>query len=348
MNVCVCTEIGHDESTHSDMEDVDTPIRALPLLSPVRTPPTLPEWDVTDWLTHIQLQQYAQAFIDNGYETVELCSNLTGTDLTAIGVTNRQHRSTFHTASRQLLDDLPTAHTPSRPLLNNPHTPPQDSPPTQPRSGSLECLMTVVQDSQYNQLTVKSSSTHSLTDERQGGSHKRTLSEIPGSSVHLTNSSETHRRALSDTTSIQSSFSGLPPQLPLHSQSTHRYSPLKQTKSKTELSPFREASVKLKSWISDHNHKGTFPVIRKKGKFLAHTSSSPVLIGRPRRGSATVSRLTAVSSDNPLDWLASFQFQSIGCTVGLQSNEQLRLTLTMAPHNTEAQNYKLSYQLESV
>ncbi len=297
-------------------------------LSPLRLPLSDPDWSVADWLFGIQLEQYTQAFLDNGYETVELCSNLTGTDLTAIGVSNRQHRSILHTASRRLLDPTPSQLT---------------SPP--PHSGSLECLLSAVQEG--TGLIHKSNSTRSLTEPSSAG-HKRTLSALPGPSS--TSSIDSHRRAHSDTSTVQSSFSGLPPQLPLHSQqSGHRYSPIKESKSRTESFPLIEtASAKIKSWLSDHQHKGNFPVIKKRMKSLAHTSSSPVLIQRPRRDNAPVPRLTTWCSDNPLDWLVPFQFQSIRCTTDLESNAQLRLLLTKAPHNTEALNYKISYQLETV
>lgn len=50
---------------------------------------------------------------------------------------------------------------------------------------------------------------------------------------------------------------------------------------------------------------------------------------------------------DPLNLLASYQLLSLGCSNGCESNAELRTLITKATHNTEAQNYKISYQLET-
>ncbi len=336
----------HEDDTDSfhSAKSSFSPAKPRPLPFPIRShPQTVTEWDVTEWLTRAGLQDYAQSFVDNGYETVELCANLTGRDLTGIGVTNKQHRSLLHAHSRKLLahDCCPIL---AQPIPNPKVVKGNDL------SGSLECLMNAVNhDSHNDHLMSKSSSLRSL---EAPPTHKRTLSDMPVTTAMLSIGKESHRRINSDTSSDHvHSFTGLPPQLPLHSQaSCHVYSPNKAAK--VDSSPLREtASTKLKSWLSDHHHqKVTFPLIRKKSsKGMVHTSSSPVLTHRPRRNSSgTVpSQLAAHESTHPSNLLSAYKLLSLGCTTGLVSNTALRLVITKAPHNTEAQNYKLSYQLET-
>jgi hypothetical protein len=63
----------------------------------------LENWSLEKWLKKLSLRKYKQAFIDNGYDTADLCANLNKEDLDAIGVTNKQHRSTLFTQARKLL-----------------------------------------------------------------------------------------------------------------------------------------------------------------------------------------------------------------------------------------------------
>lgn len=63
----------------------------------------LDNWTVERWLKKLGLRKYKQAFIDNGYETADLCANMNKEDLDAIGVTNKHHRSTLFTQARKLL-----------------------------------------------------------------------------------------------------------------------------------------------------------------------------------------------------------------------------------------------------
>lgn len=47
---------------------------------------------VVEWLRSLQLQQYADSFLDNGYDDLEICKQVGDPDLDAIGVLNPQHR----------------------------------------------------------------------------------------------------------------------------------------------------------------------------------------------------------------------------------------------------------------
>ena len=50
------------------------------------------------------MSQYAESFVDNGYDTPDLCGKLENDDLTAIGVTNKNHRSILFKKARELLN----------------------------------------------------------------------------------------------------------------------------------------------------------------------------------------------------------------------------------------------------
>ena len=67
------------------------------------------EWSVEEWLEKGGLAEYTTAFIDNGYDTPELCASLKVEDLDAIGITNKYHRSIIFTQARQL-HVVPDAH----------------------------------------------------------------------------------------------------------------------------------------------------------------------------------------------------------------------------------------------
>lgn len=64
----------------------------------------LENWNVEKWLKRIRMGKYKQAFVDNGYDTPELCSSLSKEDLDAVGVSNKHHRSTLFTQARKLLE----------------------------------------------------------------------------------------------------------------------------------------------------------------------------------------------------------------------------------------------------
>lgn len=62
----------------------------------------LESWTLKKWLKKLGLHKYKQAFLDNGYDTVDLCADLKKEDLDAVGVTNKHHRSTLFTQSKKL------------------------------------------------------------------------------------------------------------------------------------------------------------------------------------------------------------------------------------------------------
>ena len=66
----------------------------------------LKKWNVHGWLEKAGLSQYVEGFVDNGYDTPDLCAELQNDDLTAIGVTNKKHRSILFSKARELLNLL--------------------------------------------------------------------------------------------------------------------------------------------------------------------------------------------------------------------------------------------------
>ncbi|XP_055384780.1 uncharacterized protein LOC129614276 isoform X2 [Condylostylus longicornis] len=57
---------------------------------------------VCEWLRALGLGQYAESFLDNGYDDLEICKQVGDPDLDAIGVVNPQHRHTLLKSIRQL------------------------------------------------------------------------------------------------------------------------------------------------------------------------------------------------------------------------------------------------------
>lgn len=50
---------------------------------------------VEEWLRPLSLQHYMQAFLDNGYDDLEVCKQIGEPDLDAIGVLNPSHRKSI-------------------------------------------------------------------------------------------------------------------------------------------------------------------------------------------------------------------------------------------------------------
>lgn len=48
---------------------------------------------VCEWLRVLNLYQYAESFMENGYDELEICKQIGEIDLDAIGVENQQHRN---------------------------------------------------------------------------------------------------------------------------------------------------------------------------------------------------------------------------------------------------------------
>lgn len=57
---------------------------------------------VCEWLKALGLSQYAQSFLDNGYDDLEICKQVGDPDLDAIGVQNPTHRHKLLKSVRQL------------------------------------------------------------------------------------------------------------------------------------------------------------------------------------------------------------------------------------------------------
>uniref|UniRef100_A0A4W5P993 Sterile alpha motif domain-containing protein 5 n=1 Tax=Hucho hucho TaxID=62062 RepID=A0A4W5P993_9TELE len=93
----------------------------------MRTGPSL----VYEWLQTIQLPQYLEAFVDNGYDDLEVCKHIGDPDLDAIGVRAQHHRQKLLDAVKKLREEdkkkapglyftlEPLHHSPLSPLLAN-------------------------------------------------------------------------------------------------------------------------------------------------------------------------------------------------------------------------------------
>ncbi|XP_062526002.1 uncharacterized protein LOC101747205 isoform X4 [Bombyx mori] len=60
---------------------------------------------VTEWLRSLHLGQYAESFIDNGYDDLEICKQVGEPDLDAIGVLNPAHRQRLLHSVRSLREE---------------------------------------------------------------------------------------------------------------------------------------------------------------------------------------------------------------------------------------------------
>lgn len=60
---------------------------------------------VAEWLRSLHLGQYADSFIDNGYDDLEICKQVGDPDLDAIGVFNPVHRSRLLQSVRTLREE---------------------------------------------------------------------------------------------------------------------------------------------------------------------------------------------------------------------------------------------------
>jgi hypothetical protein len=60
---------------------------------------------VEDWLHSLKLRAYAESFIENGYDDLEICKQIGPADLDAIGVFNYSHRSAILDAVRLMREE---------------------------------------------------------------------------------------------------------------------------------------------------------------------------------------------------------------------------------------------------
>lgn len=64
---------------------------------------------VEDWLRSVDLVQYTQSFLDNGYDDLEVCKQIGEDDLDAIGVPRDEHREKLLRAVKVLKEEGGTA-----------------------------------------------------------------------------------------------------------------------------------------------------------------------------------------------------------------------------------------------
>nr|XP_016852291.1 PREDICTED: sterile alpha motif domain-containing protein 5 [Anolis carolinensis] len=60
---------------------------------------------VFEWLKALKLSQYAESFVDNGYDDLEVCKQIGDPDLDAIGVSLPPHRRRLHEAVQRLREE---------------------------------------------------------------------------------------------------------------------------------------------------------------------------------------------------------------------------------------------------
>lgn len=60
---------------------------------------------VYEWLKTLKLSQYAQSFVDNGYDDLEVCKQIGDPDLDAIGVSIPHHRRRIQEAVQRLKEE---------------------------------------------------------------------------------------------------------------------------------------------------------------------------------------------------------------------------------------------------
>lgn len=60
---------------------------------------------VCEWLKALSLSQYAESFLDNGYDDLEICKQIGDPDLDAIGVRNAHHRVRLLKSIRHLREN---------------------------------------------------------------------------------------------------------------------------------------------------------------------------------------------------------------------------------------------------
>ncbi|KAJ8409722.1 hypothetical protein AAFF_G00217810 [Aldrovandia affinis] len=60
---------------------------------------------VYEWLKTLQLCQYVESFVDNGYDDLEVCKQIGDPDLDAIGVYIPHHRQRIHDAVQRLKEE---------------------------------------------------------------------------------------------------------------------------------------------------------------------------------------------------------------------------------------------------
>ena len=100
--------------------------------------------------------------------------------------------------------------------------------------------------------------------------------------------------------------------------------------------------------LKSHNMNGVTSDL-SPGHLTDVNYSLPVEFSRKRRTTADVPKLHVARVDrssSPLDLLSCYQFLTVSGSVELVSRPELRAILSDFSHNSEGQNYKLSYERE--
>jgi hypothetical protein len=115
------------------------------------------------------------------------------------------------------------------------------------------------------------------------------------------------------------------------------------------LPPFRPPSGSKSPSTPKHYQNSSFNLFQSLQEHLKNTISMPNVFRRERHSRAIVSELAPpeISTDtDPITLLVQYQFLSLRCCPGVRSRPALRALLLSAPHNSEGQNYKLSFERE--
>ena len=125
--------------------------------------------------------------------------------------------------------------------------------------------------------------------------------------------------------------------------------------SSIDSSPFSGDSPDSPNSIEEQTPTFKFPPRFKttmslpNGGLLSPNSWAASTCNRKRRATEVVLRPKVVRmncSTSPSDLLMKYQLFSLGCCRGMESRAKVRALLTSTAHNTEGQNYKLSFQTE--
>ena len=60
---------------------------------------------VSEWLKSLDLEEHTESFIDNGYDDLEICKQISAPDLDAIGVLDSSQRSVLLDAVLRLKEE---------------------------------------------------------------------------------------------------------------------------------------------------------------------------------------------------------------------------------------------------
>ena len=127
---------------------------------------------------------------------------------------------------------------------------------------------------------------------------------------------------------------------------THRRSHHTRNKSDTLMLPSFQHSYMYTVTSPRYNPSSSQNILQS---LHDHIKSMPNVFRRDRANKPVISELRAIqmtSSSDPIDLLIQYQFLSLRCCIGIQGHPKIRKVLQEGKHNTEAQNYKLSFERE--